>query len=139
LEDPARSWRGAQGVWSARARPCGEAEYERRALARSPGRDDDHADTSRDALQARLATLGTELQHFTEAIAQDGAALPTVIAAIAPWQSHSSTVDADSCSATTPRARTSCRRPVKMPTRPWPKMRRIRTTDVVYRFYCSFS
>jgi hypothetical protein len=55
------------------------------ALARAidaARQDDDHADTSRDALHPRLATLATELQHFTEAIAQGGARLPTVIAAI---------------------------------------------------------
>ncbi len=43
---------------------------------------DDQADTSREALQARLVTLGTELRHFTEAIAQGGAGLPTLITAI---------------------------------------------------------
>ena len=56
---------------------------------------DDHADTSRDALHARLATLATELQHFTEVIAQGGAALPTVIAAITSREAEKADLEAE--------------------------------------------
>ena len=57
--------------------------------------DDDQSDTSRDALHARLATLTTELQHFTEAIAQGGAGLPTVIAAITQREAEKADLEAE--------------------------------------------
>jgi hypothetical protein len=56
---------------------------------------DDQGDTSHEAVEARLVTLGRELAHLTEALAQGAAALPTVIAGIQQRETEKADLEAE--------------------------------------------